>query len=94
MPANATPTLRSGRIAAAAIPAYAPVKADGNLAAAGEAIIGIAEAAAASGKRLSVVVDGSAEAWRARRSTTAPCCRSALTVPWCPSRQAPASAAR
>ena len=63
MPANATPTLRSGRVAAAAIPAYAPVKADGNPAAAGEAIIGIAEAAAASGKRLSVVVDGSAEAW-------------------------------
>ena len=63
MPANSTPTLRSGRIAATALPAYCPVTSDGRQAAAGEPIIGITEAAASAGSRVSVVVDGSAEAW-------------------------------
>lgn len=63
MPANATPLLRSGRVALAAIPAYAPVQADGSPALAGEEIVGIAEAACSAGQRVSLVVHGSAEAW-------------------------------
>ncbi len=63
MPANSTPILRSGRVAAVAIPAYAPVKSNGSPALAGEEIIGFAEAACAAGQRVSLVVSGSAEAW-------------------------------
>ena len=63
MPANSTPLLKTGRIAAADLPAYCPVKDDGSAAAAGEPIIGITEATAKAGSRVNAVVVGSAEAW-------------------------------
>ena len=63
MPANSTPLLKTGRIAAADLPAYCPVGPDGSAAAYGAPILGITEASAKSGSRVSVVVSGSTEAW-------------------------------
>jgi len=63
MPANSAATLRSGRVAATDLPAYCPIKSDGSAASSGDTIIGITEASAKAGNRVSVIVDGSAEAW-------------------------------
>ena len=60
MPANSTPTLRSGRIAATDLPAYCPIKADGTAAAIGETIVGFTESIAKAGSRIAAVCDGSA----------------------------------
>ena len=63
MPANATPTNISGRVAAAAIGQFMPIRADGQPAGAGDAIIGFTQATATAGSRVPVAVDGSSIAW-------------------------------
>lgn len=63
MPANATPTNISGRLAAAAIGQFAPIRADGQPAAAGDPIIGFTQASATAGSRVPVAIDGSSIAW-------------------------------
>ena len=63
MPANSTPLHKTGRVAATALPTYCPIKNDGSAAGAGDPILGITEASANAGSRVSVIVNGSAEAW-------------------------------
>lgn len=63
MPANATPTNISGRVAAAAIGQFMPIRSDGQPASAGDAIIGFTQASGAANSRVPVAVDGSSIAW-------------------------------
>ncbi len=63
MPANSIPLNISGRVAASAIGEFWPIRADGQPASSGEAIIGFTQASAPAGSRVPVAVDGSTIAW-------------------------------
>ncbi len=63
MPANSIPLNIAGRVAAAAIGQFTPIRADGQPAVFGDSVIGFTQASGLAGSRVPVAVDGSSIGW-------------------------------